>query len=81
MSKPVLVRVLADIVHEGVKYAPNTLLELSADAAKTLKTSGVVDDNKAAVDYVKTVLLAEVVKHVAKAVADADPFAAPSDEA
>jgi len=74
MSKPVLVRVLADIIHEGVKYLPNTLLELPAADAKTLKTAGMVDDHKAAVDYVKTFLRAEVVKHVAKAVAAADPY-------
>lgn len=65
MSKTTLVRVLAQLTHEGFKYPPNTLLELAHDQAKALVEAGTVDDHKDAIAYLKTELRAPVVKHAA----------------
>lgn len=63
----VVVRVLADLPHEGKFYAPNQLVELPKNQVAVFKKNGSVDDNKAAVDYCKSELKAEVIVHISVA--------------
>jgi hypothetical protein len=81
--KSVVVRVLVSLSHQGKNYKPDQLVKLSENDAAVFKEGGTVDDNKAAVDYCRSELKAEVITHVsadAELAAESEGAAAGSTE-
>lgn len=68
-SEIVKVRVLVDVLVEGVSYASNQLVAFPAEIAKQLKAAGSVDDDKGAVAFCVSEGV-EVVEHAPQAEAE-----------
>ncbi|MES2182875.1 MAG: hypothetical protein V4493_12355 [Pseudomonadota bacterium] len=62
--KLVIVRVLVAILHQGKPYQPDQLVEFAEHDVVVFKKNGSVDDNKAAIEYCKKELGAEVITHI-----------------
>jgi len=61
--KKIVVRLLIDLVLDGVRYLANDALELDAGKAKALVKAGSADDNPDAVGYAVKTLGRKLRKH------------------